>query len=413
MNEDQAPLICFLTDNEISNSLCQDYWSLDPVSDWNYLYTHLLSRYALGRGEASFILKSGCRAYFPGLRCNGCGSMFEIKSRTDYSKLRKRFKRSRRAAVRHLCGICESVDSVRALEEERIDAMFKLQYLDLVIDSIRKFAVPIDYKRLSYVQSCFLYAALVAANVGPEEAKIPSLEFQSGELGSTKKLSIQIYRRLYEDGILIPLPSLNAKMIALTGEKSSNDLDVFSLDWTLADDTSGNTREQIFSMLFDRLDEPEPEAVEELWYLMGEHECEKYFMSLCARWRFIKADIYTPTIAATVRQYLEILSIGQMWNIIFYVLKDLAALAQANTYARQHVYNMIAGNIRRSADFRIANNRELTPWRRQQTSKEAWITSIVLDKVLKGGEHAFQNLTGRGVFKYVEDLKASRSPPLV
>lgn len=412
MNEHRVPLICFLTDNEIHNDICQDYWSLDADGDWSHAYTDLLSRYVSGRAELSSTIRLACRAYLPSLRCNGCGGLFEIKSRTDYPRLRKLLKRSLPSPTPKMCDECDSAISARAAESARAEAQINLDNVNETIHLIRERATPIDYEQLSYVESCFLYAALVSADVGPEDVKIHSLNSQARELSPTKKLSKEIYSCLYRGGILIPLPYPSAEAVGSLGQRCLTDFDVPTLDWTLAEDISGRTKEEIFSILFERLDRPEPEAVKDLWYHMAEHECEKYFLSLCARWNFVKAEIYSPTIAATVRQYLEILSIGQMWNVIFCVLKELAAVAQTNKYARQHIYNMIPGNIRRYADNRLAGSRGLTPWHRPQSFKEAWLTSIILDKVLKSGEVAFQDLSGRQVAKYVDDLNASRSTPV-
>jgi ABC-type phosphate transport system substrate-binding protein len=95
-----------------------------------------------------------------------------------------------------------------------------------------------------------------------------------------------------------------------------------------------------------------------------------------------------------------------MWNIIYYAIKNLAALAQEGTYTRQHIYNMIPGSIRRYADYRLAKDEEIRPWRRPSLTTESWITSILLDKVLKGGDVSFETLKGQDVVGYVERLLA-------
>jgi hypothetical protein len=91
-----------------------------------------------------------------------------------------------------------------------------------------------------------------------------------------------------------------------------------------------------------------------------------------------------------------------MWNVIFYVLKDMAALSQEKAYARQHVYNMIPGNIRRYLDYRLSNNIPIRPWHRAAPVTESWMTSVLFDKVLGDGNLSFEMLTGQSVGAHVE-----------
>ena len=69
---------------------------------------------------------------------------------------------------------------------------------------------------------------------------------------------------------------------------------------------------------------------------------------------------------------------------------------------------MIPGSIRRYADYRLANDKSIHPWRRPPPTTESWITSILLDKVLKGGNISFETLKGQDVAKYVENVLADQ-----
>jgi hypothetical protein len=270
---------------------------------------------------------------------------------------------------------------------------------------------PIDYSCLTYVQTCFLYAILVAAGVGPSERTISSLESISSTLAATPELSEEIYKRLYADKILVPSLSTDPNIFTLDEETGEVSFNVRKNAWTLAPDVAERSMDDIYSALFDRLEEPEPAAVEELWYLVAESECKNYFVSQCDRYRFIQPDIYSSKVSAAVRHYLDRLSIGQVWNIIFYTLKDLAALSQEREYARQHIYNMIPGSIRRHADHQLANDRSIRPWQRRAPATESWLTSIMLDKVLKGGDIAFETLKGHEVSAYVRRALATSLEP--
>jgi hypothetical protein len=70
---------------------------------------------------------------------------------------------------------------------------------------------------------------------------------------------------------------------------------------------------------------------------------------------------------------------------------------------------MLPGGIRRYADYRLGNGNTIRPWHRPSPSGESWITNILLDKVLKAGDVAFEMLKGQDVVQYVEYLvKKSR-----
>lgn len=256
---------------------------------------------------------------------------------------------------------------------------------------------PVDYVALGYVETFFLYSALVAANAGWDDDRISPIDSHPGQLGATPDLTEHVYKTLHGAGIISPAPSSDPRAFSISDVDGSVDFSLRKVSWRLAPDVTGRSMSEVFALLLARLDDPEPEAVTQLWFMIAESECRKYFLKQCERYTYIKSDVYTVKVMDTVRSCLAHLSIGQMWNIIFYVLKDLAALSQEKTYARQHVYNMIPGNIRRYVDHRIGNDRPIHPWRRPSPATESWMSSILLDKVLGEGDSAFEELTGQSV----------------
>lgn len=407
MLQNRTPLVCLLTDNETNNSICLRYWSVNDSGKWSESYDELQAAAGLNRRQIANMLRSACRAYFPHLRCNTCGTAIEVGTRSDYSPLTGLPLGPGKRCQPVLCASCDAA-TLDARREADLHA--RRQHHERVTEALERIhdqSEPIDYARLTYVQTCFLYATLVASDVGPDERVIPSLDSLASELAATLELSEEIYTRLHADKILVPAQSSAPNMFTLDEESGSVTFDVRKIAWTLALDVTGRSMDEIFSVLFNRLDKPEPEAVEELWYLLAESECEDYFANLCERYRFFQPDIYSPKVAAAVRHYLDRLSIGQVWNVIFYTLKDLAALSQERVYTRQHIYNMIPGSIRRKADHRLANDRSIWPWHRRPWVTESWFSSIMLDKVLKGGDMAFETLKGHDVSAYIRRALAA------
>lgn len=359
------------------------------------------------------MLRSACRACLPHLRCDACESPFQVGTRSEYSPLTGSLTKFGRRSRPRLCAFCDAA----ALAANREANLFAVQqHRDRLTGALKRLhqrAEPVDYAKLSYVQSCLLYAALVAASVGSDDLEIPPLVSQTEPLAPTVELSDRIYTRLYADRILLPALSSDPHALSLNEETGVVTFSVRTGTWALASDLTGRSIDEILSVLFERLEQPEPKAAEELWYLVAEDECKRYFVSQCERYRFIHPGIYSSKVVASLRDYLGRCSIGQMWNIIYYAIKNVAALAQEGTYTRQHIYNMIPGSIRRYADYRLAKDEEIRPWRRPSPTTESWITSILLDKVLKGGGISFETLKGQDVVRYVQQTLVGTSDPTV
>ena len=107
--------------------------------------------------------------------------------------------------------------------------------------------------------------------------------------------------------------------------------------------------------------------------------------------------MFTNKVADSIRYCLERVSLPQVWNILWYTMREIAALIQEGKYIRPHVYNMVSGNIRRDIDRKLANNTLIRPWTRLRYEKEPIITGILFDKIFGKGDVAFKTVTGRNV----------------
>lgn len=396
-----SPFLCFLTDNPLHQALCLRYWAVNEGA-WTEKVDAVFQDSGISKPKILEILRLGCRTYLRPFPCRECNAPLEIKNRSQYSPSTGRPIGSARYRTVHRCKSCQ--DAALAAEV-RANELKLQQHRTRVTQALSGMAgapTPIAYAKLSYVQSYFLYSVLVAANAGWEGYRIAPLRSQPGELAPTPDLAELVYKTLYEDKIITPDPSSDPRAFSLSDEGGILGFSFRSISWVLAPDASGCTMNEVFSRLLARLDDPEPKAVEELWFLVAESECRRYFLKQCERYRFVQPDIYSAKVASAVRDFLPHFSIGQMWNVIFYVLKDMAALSQEKTYACQHVYNMIPGNIRRYLDYRVSNNRQIHPWRRPAPITESWMSSILLDKVLGDGNTSFEILTGQSVAAHVE-----------
>ncbi len=350
------------------------------------------------------MLKSACRLHFPRICCGSCGGPISVATRSEYSSIIGTIHRFGKGLPPPLCSACSSVALTR---KQGTDFLIVKSHRDHVAGALKRLhekAKPVDYAKLSFFQSCLLYAALLAANLAPGERVVPPLEMQIDELAATPELADEIYARLCTDGIFLPALESNMDAYSLDRDTDAITVNIRAGAWTLADDLYGRSIDEILTLLFRRLDQPEPAAVEALWYLVAEDECKRYFVSQWERYRFAHPGVYSAKVSTTLQRYLDQCSIGQMWNVIYYAVKNLAALTQEGKHTPQHIYNMLPGSIRRYADYRLANGQSIRPWHRPTPAGASWVTNILLDKILKAGDICFEMLKGQDVAKYVEHL---------
>jgi hypothetical protein len=406
MIRNRMSYVCLLTDSELANSFCLRYWAMSPAGKWNESFQVLLTDSGLNKAEMIDMLESACRLYFPRTRCADCGNPLSVTTRSEYSSIIGKIHRFGKALNTPFCISCSSASINREHTRQLSARKTRQNNVAEVLEHWHEKAKLVDYAQLSFFQSCLLYSALLAANLAPGQSVVPPLRIQMEELAPTQELADQIYARFCTDGIFLPVLSPDLNAFILDEENDAITVDIRAGSWRIADDVCGRSIEEVLTVLFRRLDQPEPKEIEALWYLVAEDECRRYFVSQWERYNFAYPSIYSAKVSTTLQHYLGQCSIGQMWNVIYYAVKNLAALTQEGKHTPQHIYNMLPGAIRRYADYRLANGQPLRPWHRPSPTRASWLTNTVLDKVLKAGDACFGMLKGQDVVKYVEYLIA-------
>jgi hypothetical protein len=248
--------VCLLTDSEMANNFCLRYWARSPTGKWIESFQSLLSDSGLSKGEMVDMLKSACRLYFPHFRCDSCGGRLAVVTRSEYSSLMVARRRFEKGLLPLLCTSCPAA----ALTPKKGTDFFTLENSrDRLINALKRVhenAKPIDFAKLNFLQSCLLYAALVAANMQSWVNVIPPLEMQTEELAPTPELADEIYAQLCTDGIFLPALSSDLNAFSLEEETGAVKFRFRIGAWTLADDIFGRSIEEIISVLFQRLDRP-------------------------------------------------------------------------------------------------------------------------------------------------------------
>ena len=397
------PFLCFLSDNENYNQLCLRYWACGQEGDWLEDLNQIVSDSGISKSNLSKFIKSNSCAYVLSSRCGLCNNPAELSSRSDFVTSKRRLLNGQ---YPNYDGICDACKAFQRAEQKQLEKTKKEEFETKVLALIRPIESNFsayDYNLLSYVNAVLLYSLLISANDNWQDNHIDALDSQTAPLAPTRDLSIEIYRKMYKEGIICP--SSTSELSAFTLDKDNPNNFSFLLnkvDWVLASDRSGLPSSGLLELLEEALNYPDESSLKELWFLVAENECQRYFSEQCDQYRFSSEHLYTEKVADSIKYSLERLSIPQVWNVIWCVIRNIAALMQNRNYSRQHVYNMIPGNIRRDVDKRLANNIPIKPWNRQNHDNESFLTSIMFDKILQGGTAAFEVINGTTIMTFLD-----------
>ena len=394
------PVLCFLSDNNRSLDLCSQYWSLAANGTWNEKVTALQQESGLSQRDLLALVGESCRSYVHGIVCCNCGARPEISALQQFAAVIRSFVSKGHLYRCHACTKAEYAQQMAkaAAEEERRQAQ-----LTKWLATIRGQMAPVDYRTLGYTEAFFLYVVLLAAGERWQGRDIKFLPAQAPNLAPTAEMATAIYMRLYKAGIIAPSSSSSPRVFDDVGEAPDEfNFSPLEASWTLAAPADGMPIEGILVLLENVLDHRVPASIADIWTMVAEAECERYFGELCERYRFSKEAVFSKKVAESIRYCLERVSLPQVWNILWCTMREIAALVQEGKYIRPHVYNMVAGNIRRDIDRKLANNYAIRPWSRLRQEKEPVITGVLFDKILGKGDFAFETVNGKNVVTFLE-----------
>jgi len=409
MSQNSQPLVCFLTDNEFNNKLCGRYWSTSDSGEWSETFDTLVAESGLTKWELLNVVSSACRAYHPHFVCKQCRVRLLIPRRTGYSPATGYMRSFYRTLERHLCTECEDAHRRLGHVAPRFTPAQSFDRADERSGTPGQEARPIDYAELSYVQSVLLYATLLAADRG--DISFAPLDFQEGLLAPTPELAEEIHARLRCDGILLPVQASDQDAFRRCRESGLRPANVRTTAWKLADDALGRSLDEILAVLSRRIDQQEPTAVREVWDLVAESECLRYFARLYKSYKMGLRHVDLAKVGFAIRAYLDRLSIGDATSVIFRMLTDFADFARKRNLPEQQIADMVSIKLRLAADEYLGSGRRLARGRSMR-DKGSFITRVLLDKVLKDGDFSYKDLTGQEITPYVERLMSNSADSL-
>lgn len=395
----EGVFLCYRTDDQHVINICNRYWALGPQGLWHENVDPIALDAGVPKHSVVKFIQQACTAFSIRARCGDCGTPVQVKSRTDFAASKKFAPK---------CEICYEQEKARRAqqiaqqqEDKRASELAAAAEIRQQLLEINEALLPCDYQSLDFVTSALLYAALTTAGEAWQDATLLSLDCQANSLTPTLDGSIAIYKRLKDAGILCLSPSSPHGSVIIEGDR----LAYYPprVNWTLAEDSEGIPWSDLLTVLEVSFHSPTAEELESLWHIVATEECKAYLFEMYAKYKFFDAE-YSDRIAESINYALQYYPIPKVWNIISFTLLKLAALMQAGTHTKKHVYNMIPGNIRRSVDKLIADNREIRSWTRRSETKEAFLTGLLFDKILGGGTDDFNSVTSANIHDAAERL---------
>jgi len=285
-----APILCFLSDNEHKLDMCTRYWSMAENGTWAEKVTMLQEESGRSQRELLALIAASCRTYINGIRCHECGERPEVGTRQQFIAISKAFISNRHL---HRCNACAQAAQARQMADVAAEEGRKKVQLSELLAPIEARMSLVDYGALEYTEAFFLYSALLAAGECWQGRHIMSVRVQPQNLAPTAEMATAIYMRLYDEGIIALSSCSSPKAFNVVDEAAGKfTFSPLEVAWTLALPKNDMPIEGILASLEKVLAQRDPATITQLWSMVAEAECERYFGELCTRYRFSKEVVF-------------------------------------------------------------------------------------------------------------------------
>lgn len=384
--------LCFTTDDEQLIQLSIEYWQLGESGSWACGTIADVARRS-GHAQARLLkaVNEACVAV-TNIRC-GCGRRLVATSRTGFQDLQRKALSRRKVDPQWQCAVCveelrkeqqRQQEEQRATEEKAIQ-----QQIQAWTEQLR----PKSYGAASLRDAYILYGVFSASGDLWTQGTLEAWSSHRTALFAHPDDTVAVYQMLHEAGWIVPEQTrhwafrLNADGVV--------DYDTSFVNWTLAPDSDRLAFTQVLLSLENRLEQAVLSDYREVWYLVCLSELRKLLDKELSRFGF-SCKRWSPLIAQNLRQVLDECSLAESMRIVYDSVGQLVKAREDKhkNYNRQHLENMLPGSFKRRLEHIRSKGWTLYRWRRYGSKDEAILTSLLFDKVLKGGSHFYDELTG-------------------
>lgn len=384
--------LCFTTDDEQLIQLSIDYWQRGENDNWVYGTIADLARQH-GRTQAGLlkVVNQACIAVTT-VRC-GCGRRLVTTSRTGFQDLQRRTISRRKVDPQWQCATCVEElrkEQQRQQEEQRATEEKAIQQQ---IQAWAEQLKPRSYGAASFRDAYFLYGLFSASGDLWTQGTLEAWSSHRTALFAHPDDTLAVYQRLHEAGWIVPVQTrrwafkLNADGVV--------EYDASLVNWILAPDSDHLPFTQVLLSLESTLEQATLSDWREVWYSVCLSELRKLLDKQLDRYNF-SCKRWSPLIEQNLRQILDECSLAESMRIVHGSVRQLvdAREDKHKNYSRKYIENMLPGSFKRRLEYIRTNGWTPYRWNRYGTKDEAIFTSLLFNKVLKGGNHFYNELTG-------------------
>jgi hypothetical protein len=360
-------------DKEIS-AICSDYWALGGDRQFVVTVSEITNRYGINSTTLLKVVSKNSAACSKDMTCSVCGEMYQFKNRSDFNSFTP--------ISNWVCDAC--VTKLKSDQEKEFRDRLQSDYenndtKDISIEQL-------GFREITYLLAVIRHSAAEDLSyILPHEAN------HTASLSPGFEFDIEILKKLYRAGLLAisPLSDLDAFEFNDEGGYTFY-LTRVAWNFVLFEDAKQprNIIERIEALLAneDFRDERHNEIME-LAKEISLLECLSYLEYVVAEHQLsFTAGEKTKIV---LNQVLEKFSVAQAYNLIWRAAKDAAAFYMRSGTNRKHAANTIVGNIQRQLDRTLANNWDITPFRRNYDRPQSILSQVVFNTCLRTDDGGF------------------------
>lgn len=359
--------------NELDiQKICTDYWKMDENGNFEFTLTQISNIYNIKSSEIQKIAKLYSIAYSDHTLCTNCNEPYSYTSRQDYKNFRERDDWT--------CSDCiETKESI--IKENKYD-LLKSHYeksceKEVIIDDL-------SVKHAVYLSALIRFAA------NEDLTQILAYdEIKTDLLSPTEEYSIGIIKELYKNGLIAISPESNLSAIEIVDEQNFR-FYISAVRWAIP---LSKTPIQQFILALDNkirstsyVDVAYDDVVslaKEVSYV----ECISYIKLTLEEHRLE----FNPGEKTELVIYnaLESFSVSQIYSFIWRAAKDAAAFYLRSATNKKHAANTIVSNIEKQVDRALANNWNVSSYKRNYTMPQSAVSRTLFNMLLLTDDGGF------------------------
>lgn len=385
------------TEDPNYSAICREYWKINDDGEFSKKISEIAKNFGKAATDINKIVKEYCKLFSKDIFCELCEEPYPFEGRTDYSSKAFRGKWT--------CLDCKS--HIAAIELET-------KYNRIIRDAEAALNNPIDLCEMSARQ---LISLAALSRFGADESLSYIQAFDSirnNELTPSAEYSIALIKELYSSKLLIVSQESDLDEITL------DEIGGYSFYINKVEFLFPHTNSTDFIMAIEEVLLLPSFVIEhqvELQLFAQEialQECLAYLERVLSEHQLQ----YSPgeKTFLVLNKGLENYSVAQMCNFIWRAAKDAAAFYVRNKVSKDHAAKTVVGSIERQIERALANEWNVTAYRRNYNYPQSVLSRTLYSTVLKTDDGGFTRRVSSlfevpNILQAVDDSTISQDAP--